>query len=82
MHALADELEERPFTHVVIDEAQDIAVPELRLVAAIAGGRAGRDPCYISLGSPLLRALSQTPQRHRLGHRSLCPSRPGIAPTG
>jgi superfamily I DNA/RNA helicase len=39
MHALANGLSDRPFTHVVIDEAQDISVPELRLVAAMAGER-------------------------------------------
>ncbi|MGI1661347.1 UvrD-helicase domain-containing protein [Palleronia sp. KMU-117] len=39
MHALANGLSHRPFTHVVIDEAQDISVPELRLVAAVAGDR-------------------------------------------
>jgi len=37
MHALANRLDDRPFTHVIIDEAQDISVPELRLVAALAG---------------------------------------------
>ena len=37
MHALANRLDDRPFIHVVIDEAQDISVPELRLVAALAG---------------------------------------------
>jgi len=40
MHALANRLDDRPFTHVIIDEAQDISVPELRLVAALAGDRA------------------------------------------
>jgi hypothetical protein len=39
MHALANRLSDRPFIHVVIDEAQDISVPELRLVAAMAGDR-------------------------------------------
>ncbi|MDQ6436650.1 3'-5' exonuclease [Mesorhizobium sp. LHD-90] len=39
MHRLARELKEPPFTHVVVDEAQDISVPELHLVAAMAGGR-------------------------------------------
>ncbi len=28
-----------PFDHVVVDEAQDLSVPELKLLAAIAGGR-------------------------------------------
>lgn len=28
--------EEKPFTHIVVDEAQDLGVPELRLLAAIA----------------------------------------------
>lgn len=39
MHRLAREMQDPPFTHVVIDEAQDISVPELHLVAAMAGGR-------------------------------------------
>lgn len=39
MHRLAREMHDPPFTHVVIDEAQDISVPELHLVAAMAGGR-------------------------------------------
>ncbi|OVE88124.1 DNA helicase [Agrobacterium tumefaciens] len=39
MHRLARELGEAPFTHVVVDEAQDISVPELHLIAAISGGR-------------------------------------------
>lgn len=37
MNRLASSIEEPPFTHIVVDEAQDISVPELRLVAAIAG---------------------------------------------
>ncbi len=36
-HDLAD-LGEFPFTHAVIDEAQDISVPELRLLGKILGG--------------------------------------------
>ena len=39
MHRLARELDEAPFTHVVVDEAQDISVPELHLLSAIAGAR-------------------------------------------
>ena len=30
---------ERPFDHVVVDEAQDVNVPQLRFLAALAGGR-------------------------------------------
>lgn len=42
MHLLArriSDLQDLPFTHVVVDEAQDISVPELHLIAAIAGQR-------------------------------------------
>lgn len=39
MHRLAREISNPPFTHVVVDEAQDISVPELHFVAALAGGR-------------------------------------------
>lgn len=39
MHQLAREMREPPFTHVVVDEAQDISVPELHLIAAMSGGR-------------------------------------------
>lgn len=39
MHRLARNLKQRPFIHVVVDEAQDISVPELALLAAIAGDR-------------------------------------------
>ncbi|MDN2580872.1 UvrD-helicase domain-containing protein [Aquibium sp. ELW1220] len=39
MHRLAREMKAPPFTHVVIDEAQDISAPELHLVAAIVGAR-------------------------------------------
>jgi hypothetical protein len=38
-HALADHYEgkaDKPFSHVVVDEAQDLGVPELRLLCAIA----------------------------------------------
>lgn len=38
-HALADHYvtrDDKPFTHVVVDEAQDLGVPELRLLCAIA----------------------------------------------
>ena len=30
---------ERPFDHVVVDEAQDVSVPQLRFLSALAGGR-------------------------------------------
>ena len=39
MHALARQLRQPPFSHIVIDEAQDISVPELHLVAAMTGGK-------------------------------------------
>ncbi|MCV0394347.1 MAG: UvrD-helicase domain-containing protein [Rhizobiaceae bacterium] len=39
MHRLALDIGAPPFTHIVVDEAQDISVPELHLVSAIAGGR-------------------------------------------
>lgn len=39
MHRLADSLDESPFTHVVVDEAQDISVAELHLLAAMTRGR-------------------------------------------
>lgn len=39
MHRVARHLDDAPFTHVVVDEAQDISVPELTLLAAMAGGR-------------------------------------------
>lgn len=39
MHRLSREMKHAPFTHVVVDEAQDISVPELHLLAAIAGER-------------------------------------------
>ena len=39
MNRLACTPMDLPFTHVVVDEAQDISVPELRLVAAMAGNR-------------------------------------------
>lgn len=39
MHRLARELAEAPSTHVVVDEAQDISVPELHLLKAMAGAR-------------------------------------------
>ena len=38
-HALADHYaarDDKPFSHVVVDEAQDLGVPELRLLAAVA----------------------------------------------
>lgn len=31
--------EEKPFTHIIVDEAQDLGVPELRMLATIAAGR-------------------------------------------
>ncbi|MGK7663533.1 MULTISPECIES: UvrD-helicase domain-containing protein [unclassified Marinovum] len=40
MHRVARHLGAPPFTHVVVDEAQDVSVPELTLLAAIAGNRA------------------------------------------
>lgn len=39
MHRLVRQLGDPPFTHVVVDEAQDISVPELHLLAAMAGQR-------------------------------------------
>ncbi len=42
LHALAAHYRDgapRPFTHAVVDEAQDISVPELHFLAAIAGDR-------------------------------------------
>jgi hypothetical protein len=39
MHRLARDMKGPPFTHVVVDEAQDISVPELHFVAAMASGR-------------------------------------------
>jgi len=39
MHRVAQSLDERPFSHVIVDEAQDISVPELALLAAMAGDR-------------------------------------------
>ena len=39
MHRLARAITPAPFTHVILDEAQDISVPELHLVAAMAGER-------------------------------------------
>ncbi|MBB1493316.1 AAA family ATPase [Paracoccus sp. MC1854] len=39
MHRLCHEMTQAPFTHVIFDEAQDISVPELHLLAAIAGDR-------------------------------------------
>lgn len=31
------EQKDKPFTHIIVDEAQDLGVPELRMLAAIAG---------------------------------------------
>ncbi|MEZ5778865.1 MAG: UvrD-helicase domain-containing protein [Paracoccaceae bacterium] len=39
MHRLRREMTPSPFTHVVVDEAQDISVPELHLLAALVGDR-------------------------------------------
>ncbi len=39
MHRLVRDLQASPFTHVVIDEAQDISVPELILLAKMTEGR-------------------------------------------
>lgn len=39
MHRLARETTDPPFTHILVDEAQDVSAPELRLLAAIAGDR-------------------------------------------
>ncbi|KSV61482.1 hypothetical protein N185_10685 [Sinorhizobium sp. GW3] len=39
MHRLAQEVDGTPFSHVVVDEAQDISVPELYLIAAMVGDR-------------------------------------------
>ncbi len=36
----------KPFTHIVVDEAQDLGVPELRLLAAIA--RSGSDALFFA----------------------------------
>jgi len=36
MHRLSQDMPRSPFTHIVVDEAQDISVPELHLVAAMA----------------------------------------------
>jgi len=38
--------EHKPFTHIVVDEAQDLGVPELRLLSAIASS--GRDSLFFS----------------------------------
>ncbi len=48
-HSLADHYGQRsakPFTHVVVDEAQDLGVPELRLMCAIA--LEGQDRLYFA----------------------------------
>lgn len=48
-HALADHYQGRdakPFSHVVVDEAQDLGVPELRLLCAIAPP--GRDRLFFA----------------------------------
>ena len=37
--AALGQTEERPFDYVVVDEAQDVSVPQLRFLAAMAGGR-------------------------------------------
>lgn len=33
--------DEKPFTHIIVDEAQDLGVPELRMLAAIADAQRG-----------------------------------------
>ena len=38
--------EHKPFTHIVVDEAQDLGVPELRLLAVI--GPSGRDALFFA----------------------------------
>lgn len=48
-HALADHYAakaDKPFTHIVVDEAQDLGVPELRLLCAIAPG--GQDRLFFA----------------------------------
>lgn len=48
-HALADHYAakaDKPFTHIVVDEAQDLGVPELRLLCAIAPE--GRDRLFFA----------------------------------
>lgn len=35
------EREHKPFTHIIVDEAQDLGVPELRMLAAISDGSPG-----------------------------------------
>jgi superfamily I DNA/RNA helicase len=48
-HALADHYAakaEKPFSHIVVDEAQDLGVPELRLLCAIAPE--GRDRLFFA----------------------------------
>ncbi len=39
LHRLSSQLPSDVFSHVVVDEAQDISVPELHLLAALAGDR-------------------------------------------
>ena len=36
------EREHKPFSHIIVDEAQDLGVPELHMLAAIAGSKCGR----------------------------------------
>ncbi len=48
-HALADHhggRADKPFSHIVVDEAQDLGVPELRLLCAIAPG--GQDRLFFA----------------------------------
>lgn len=48
-HALADHYDakaDKPFTHIVVDEAQDLGVPELRLLCAVAPE--GRDRLFFA----------------------------------
>jgi mRNA-degrading endonuclease RelE of RelBE toxin-antitoxin system len=39
MHRLARNMSVSPYSHIIVDEAQDISVPELYLLAAMAGER-------------------------------------------
>lgn len=39
MHRLSRETTDLPFTHIIVDEAQDISVPELHLLASLVGTR-------------------------------------------
>ena len=54
---LADELGDPVFDHVVIDEAQDLGIPELRLVRALVGDR----PDALFLAGDLGQRIFQQP---------------------